>query len=322
MEQGHQRLPHGFDPAGVGHIGLAFEQARLALALQPFRHHGLGRAVTAQIEPHRPAVDRQVVDVHDLQPVRATDGLDRGDTEDRQMLVIDGVELVELDAGQGLRDLDDEGPLGGQQGLDPLHEAMQVVDVVQGVGGDDDLGRAVSGQDLARRVSGEIGVEDLDPPGTRQLGDIGRRVHAQDLEPLILAGRQQQTVVAADVDHQLARRGDQFVAEPLGQGGEMPGHRGRGGRDVDVVDIEVGRQLIRHLDQATLQAGVGVQRIAPIRLVQLLGPQEVVGRGVVAQRQIAEQVVGAAGAAGGHRAHLASPCKAEPIATLRNTSSV
>ena len=235
-------------------------------------------------------MNRQLVDGDQTKTDNGAHGGDRCCAEYGQVLVIDGVEFVVLDAGQGLRRFDNERSLRRQQRIDPAHEVVEVVDVVERVGGDDHLRLAVGLGDLLAGLLAEIGVDDVDAAGDGEGADIGRGIDAKRLDPFVVGRREQEPVVAADVDDVLVRRSDQFGLEALRQGAKMHGHRRRRGGNVKIIDVIILRKRVRNLDQSAVEADMGVERIGRLAGFELFRFAKRVGRRVIAEGQITVKI--------------------------------
>src|SRR3546814_1727113 len=86
----------------------------------------------------------------------------RQQAELRQMLLIDGVELVLFDQVLGPGQFEYEGAVIGKQNVHALHEIMQVADMVEGVGRADHLRRFVLFQHFGGGRWVEIGDVHID----------------------------------------------------------------------------------------------------------------------------------------------------------------
>src|SRR3546814_4718389 len=82
-------------------------------------------------------------DIDDVHVEEGPEPCKRQQAELRQMLLIDGVELVLFDQVLGPGQFEYEGAVIGKQNVHALHEIMQVADMVEGVGRADHLRRFV-----------------------------------------------------------------------------------------------------------------------------------------------------------------------------------
>src|SRR4051794_26877470 len=79
------------------------------------------------------AVDRQMLDVRDLQATSSPQAVQCGQREIAQMLVVNGVELETVEQLFDVRHLDDRESSRRQHACDPIDEYRQVRDVCQDV---------------------------------------------------------------------------------------------------------------------------------------------------------------------------------------------
>ena len=70
--------------------------------------------LVAGVHPQRSAMSRELLDVEDRQTVLFEDGGDGVEREVREVLVIDGVELVFVDQAEHVRELERDHPFRGQ----------------------------------------------------------------------------------------------------------------------------------------------------------------------------------------------------------------
>ena len=103
--------------------------------------------------------------------------------------------------------------------------------------------------------------------------------------------REEQTVIAADVDRQRFVRLEEAVGQHIRKAGEVTVHRVGRRWDVDVMTEVLGRNLIRHLDQTAIQTDVDIERETRLLLRELLGAQEPVRERVVTEREKEIEIV-------------------------------
>ena len=124
-------------------------------------------------------MDRQRLDVDDLHVERGVELDERADAELGQVLVVDRVELVPFHQVERVRNLDHERAGLVEERAHTVHERMEVVDVVQRVGGEYHRGRPVIGPDRSRRLRAEVVVDDVDALLTCDRRQVGGRFDAE-----------------------------------------------------------------------------------------------------------------------------------------------
>ena len=148
-------------------------------------------------------------------------------------------------------------PVVGEPTLDAGHEIVKIADVVERVGGDDHRSRTSLVDQRLGRHGRKIADVDVDAARPGDFGEIGGWIDADGLAAELVAGRQQQAVVAADVHDQA---GIGLALEDLCETGEVTMHLGGAGRNVEVVLEEAFRHLVGDLDQPAFQANLRVKR--------------------------------------------------------------
>ncbi len=246
-------------------------------------------------------MDVEPLDVEDLESEEA-EVVDEGfHCVLRDVLVVDAVELVLLDELECMRNLDDEHAVVVEQERHTQRERVEIADVMERVGRDDDLRRAVFLADLTGQLGREVLGDDLEALLARKLGDVPRRVDPEGPGARCVEEREEEPVIAADVDRERIRRAEEPFLEAARQAGEVPVHRLGSRRDVDVVAEILGRNLIGDLDQPAVEADVNVKREEGFRLAELLLAEKAVRKRVVAQREEEVETVALAGPTGCHR---------------------
>lgn len=119
------------------------------------------------------------------------------------MLVVDGIDQRLADDGGTVGGVEDEGAVGGQQRTDTGHDVAEIVQVGEGVVGDDQPCPAVGFKDLAGQGGVEEARQRRRAGGGCAGGDLLRRIDAKDPQAEGLEGAEQGAVVAADLDHQV-----------------------------------------------------------------------------------------------------------------------
>ena len=218
---------------------------------------------------------RQLLDVEHAQAVRGEGRGRRVEREVREVLVVDRVELVALDEADQVRELDRDRAARREQHLEAAGDVVQVGHVRVDVVGDDQVRRAVGGEQGLRERDAEELRQRRDALGARGLGDVAGRVDAQDGDPAGDEVAEEVAVVAGHLDDPAV--GPQ--AEPLDHGvGELTGVLDPGvgeGREVRVLAEDlVGRHVLGQLDQEAVAADPDVERVEGLHLVELGGRQE------------------------------------------------
>jgi hypothetical protein len=285
-QQGQEAVADAFDPGGEVLVVADVEHAQLLLLTQVPLHVVAGLVVLAEVPAEGAPVEvGEVLDVVEEQPVAAHQGVDGGAREVAEVLVVDRVELAVLDevADAGVLDRDHARLL--EQLAVTRHEAVEVGHVRHHVVGDDDVGLAL----LGRQLAGEVGAEELGEGrhavglGRRRLG--GRGVDAEHGHAGLDEVLQQVAVVARHLDHEAV--GPEALALDVGQGvgagvpQQVVGER----REIEVVVDEelLGRHFLGDLHQRTAGAERHLER------ERLVGTGRSVGRDQgVGQRRAAE----------------------------------
>src|SRR6266536_2734141 len=144
----------------------------------------------------------QLLDVEDDQPVVAEDVPGDQQGEVREVLVVDGVELVALEQPGQVRELDGGDAAGREQDPHPGHEVVEVGDLGQDVVGDQQVGAPASGHQAPGQVDPEELGEGGHALGGRGRGDVARRFDAQHGDAAPLQVLEQVAVVAGQLDRQ------------------------------------------------------------------------------------------------------------------------
>src|SRR5262249_38969097 len=144
-------------------------------------------------------------DVDQFETVAAREEVDRDEREVREVLVIDGVELVLGDQTLKVRELERDDALGCQQ---PLHAGNEIIEVRH-------LSENVVAYDqvcvlaLGDEAVGKRGAEELDEgwhmSAARGLGNVGGRLDAQHGHVERQKVLKQIAVVAGKLDDEAAR---------------------------------------------------------------------------------------------------------------------
>ena len=219
----------------------------------------LARTCAAGEHANCPAVDlREMVDVEDVKGVRAEQLAHRLKPEVGEMLVVRRVELVPVDEVDHIGDFDDEDPPRSERDLDRPDELVNVVDVSEDVLRGDRHRPAVALDHLA----GESGTPVFGDRGNASRGRLGGEiscgVHAEDLHAERPEARQEQAVVARDIECPIARWRARGAHGSRGELGAMVTEGLRGGAHVQVVPehqvaIDHPRQLRQTASDAHLK---------------------------------------------------------------------
>ena len=242
--------------------------------------------------------------VDDLQVEECAELHQRQKAELRNMLVIDRVELVAVEQILGPRHFDDEVSVFGQPSLHATHEIMQVADVVEGVGRHDHRSRAVFVDQNLGSVLGEIADIDVDAARLGDFREVCGRIDADRLAAQLIAGREKQAVIAADVDDQA---GLSPVLQNLGEPAKVRMHQSRARRHIEIVLEKAFRHLVLDLDQPAFQANLGVECINRLLLADVARTHETVCRRMIAHREEQVRMLGEAGTATCHQGHCQIP---------------
>ena len=132
------------------------------------------------VHPQRSAVRRDLLDVEHLETVPGEDGGDGMEREVREVLVIDGVELVLVDEPQHVGELERDHPVWSQ---DQGHAGDEVVDIrnlSQHVVAEQEVGPP----SLGRQLGGQLDPEEADQGRNAYFfgggGDVGSRFDPED----------------------------------------------------------------------------------------------------------------------------------------------
>ena len=255
-----------------------------------------------QIDAQRAAVGGELLDVDQLEPVAAGQALDRDQREVREVLVVDGVELVLGDQPREMRELERDHALGREQARHAGDEVVEVGHLGEHVVADDQVGLPALG---AQRL-GERDAEELDPGrnalGERDLGHVRGGLDAEHRHAKRQEMLQQIAVVARQLDHQAVRAEREALRDHrairLGVGDPA----GRVGREVGVFAEDVLRaHVLAELDQKAPAAHQRVEREVRLHRVELLGREEALAQRRHAQIDQAVRQRAAAQAAAAHR---------------------
>ncbi len=127
---------------------------------------------------------------------------DRQQREIREMLVIDGVELVLLDQVGEMRKLQRNDAFGLQQQLQATNKVIEIRHLRQNIVTDQEVGLAsCTDQFGGKRRAEEIHAR-RHALGDCRFGHIGRRFDAKDRNALRQKMLQQIAVIAGDLDHE------------------------------------------------------------------------------------------------------------------------
>ena len=133
----------------------------------------------ARVDPQRAAVGRQLLDVEQREAVRGEDPLGGDEREVREVLVIDGVELVLVHQPHQVRELDGDHAARLEQGLDARHEVVELGHLGEHVVADDQVGLPAGGGQLAappsRRRARRGSARPCSPPPRRRWRRARRR---------------------------------------------------------------------------------------------------------------------------------------------------
>ena len=252
------------------------------------------------IDPDGAAVDGHGIDANDRQAGRLVQPGERRHREVAEVLVVDRVVFQPIEKLPEIGHLDDHEPVLGQQVPGPAEEALRVVHVGEDVVPDDGPRRSVGGEDLAGGVGVEEAVHRVDGVRAREGRDVRGRLdaegsHAERPEPL-----EQASVVAADLDDEVAGLEAQKARHLVRVRGVMGGHRLRGAGDVDVVTEQRGGvDDVQELDECASLAEVDVEREERLGRELLMRPEEAVGERLRAERQDAPDARATAPSASG-----------------------
>ena len=159
-------------------------------------------AGTARKHAQRTAVRFQFLDVEHPQPVRLhdLDGADQGKI--REVLVVNGVELIEFNQTKQVREFECEDAVRLQQDLEAFHKVVEVGHLCQDVVADNEVGGAAFGGKFFRHLRTEEAHQRRNPFFDGGLGDIGRRLNPEHGNALAHEVLQQIAVVAGHFGHE------------------------------------------------------------------------------------------------------------------------
>ena len=247
---------------------------------------------------------RDLLDVEEAHTVVREDGRHREEREVREVLVVDGVELVVPHQLEEVRELHGDDAVGGEQRGHAADEVVEVGHVREHVVAQQQVGSRALVAEPRRQLGAEELDQRRDPAFLRRRRDVGRRLDAEDGQLALDEVLEEVAVVAGDLDD-LVRRSE---VEPrrrlldVRAGVLQPAPRER--REVRVVAEDLlGRLELGELHQVALRAYVCVQRVEALSLIEPVGAH--VGVGERRQAEVAERLGegGAAESAGGGGAH-------------------
>ncbi len=121
------------------------------------RRYRVRRVGAAEIDPQRSAMRRELLDVEHLEAVPPRQAIDRDEREVREMLMIDGVELVLVDQPLEMRKLERDHAVRRQQMRHAGGEVVEVRHLRQHIVADDEVGLlAFGGEPLRERETEEF----------------------------------------------------------------------------------------------------------------------------------------------------------------------
>ena len=206
--------------------------------------------------------------------------LDRAQRVIAEVLVVDGVEFERGDEIADIGRLDDGNAVGLEHLFEATDEPIGIGNVGEDVVGVDHVGELA----FRREPPGKLLVEELDKRrdalgGDRELGDVGRRLDAENGDASLLVELQQISVVARHLDDQARRAQPSTADERPDQLARMLDHGvgERGGIGV-VAEQPFGRHSLADLDQRAVRTEIKLERKAVLRLMQLLRGEQRIGK--------------------------------------------
>ena len=226
----------------------------------------------SRVDPDRPTVGRQLLDVEELEPVLREETLDRAERQVREVLVVDGVELAPLDQLQKMVELEGQDAVVRHESPEPAREAVQVGRVGEDVVRDDEIGAPVlTGDPLA-----DLGAEELldrgNAPLPRDGGDVPGRLDPEHTDAERLHELEEIPVVARDLDDEAPGPEAEPLRDRLDVAARMLEPRLGVRREVGVLPEDaLRRDDGRQLDEEARPADEREQRIHRFRPVELVG---------------------------------------------------
>src|SRR5919198_2003709 len=199
------RLFHALTEAGVRvqtrHPGIDLPPPKLLRAIGRRMRGVVGMA---GVDPQRAAVRRDLVDIEDRQMVRREDPLGRNEREVREVLVVDGVELVLAHELKKVRELDRDDAAWLEDDAQPLDKIIEIWNLSENVRAADEVGLSPCRAQLESRFLAEELDECRYPLRHSHPRNVGRGLDAQYRDPHRDEVLEQIAVIARDLDDEAA----------------------------------------------------------------------------------------------------------------------
>jgi len=243
-------------------------------------------ASVAGEEPQRTAMNRKVLDAEDFQAMTGEERLKGGCGEIENVLVIDGVDLGGRRIIKKKRKFEDDATFGLEEGFEAGDEVVGVGGVGKDVVAEDEVGFFAGGGEFCGEIVAEEFDEGVDAFFTGDFGDVGGRLDAEAGDFGFGKVLEEVTVVAGDFDDvalgvkrefaDVALDGFASVTEQsVGKGGKIEVFAEKlGGRD-EVSDLQEPAGLADGEAQGKFGLGLG----------EVLGAEEIVGKGLDSEIQ-------------------------------------
>ena len=249
--------------------------------LGDLRRRGRSDGGVSEEDPQRAAVARQLLDVHQVESLRAEDRVDRVEREVREVLVVDRVVLEVLDQLRKVGELERRRPVRARgASATPATKSL-----MSGTWASTLLPRTRSaGPRSAAESCAELGAEELrdrrHAAGHRSLGDVARRLDSQHRDPLRQEVLEEVAVVRGELDDEAVSPSESLSRDLIDVAPGVLDPRVRVRREVRVLREDLlGRGELGYLREPAALADADVQRIEGLALLELLSREHGLAQG-------------------------------------------
>ncbi len=226
----------------------------------------------------------QLLDVDEVEALRAEDRADRVEGEVREVLVVDRVVLEVLDELRKVRELEGRGPVGREERGDARGEVVDVGHLREHVVPEDEIGVAAFAREPGPELRAEELGDGLHAARDRRLGDVQRRLDPEHRDALREEVLQEISVVRRELDDEAVPPEREPLAHLVDVRARMLDPGVRVGREVRVLGEDLlGRGKLRDLGQPAALADPDVQRIEGLAALELIVGQHRLAEGRLAQ---------------------------------------
>ncbi len=252
-------------------------------------------------DAQRTAVQRELLDPVDEQPMAPEQLVERDQREVAMVLVIDRIEFDMLHQRQQVRHFEHCDAVILQDVTNAANEAIGVLYMRQDVVAVDDVGAAVFLRHLLRQLLGEEGAQrahaDLLRIGGRAIGRVDAEHRNAPLDIVL----EQVAVIARQLDHEAVRVQTALVGARHRIGPRMGQQRGREGREIGIVVgvKDFRRDGFEDLHQRAIRAEGDLEREDQFLFASVFGADQMVRQRGAAKVEDRYQRLAPARAAGG-----------------------